>query len=117
MGSDRQVIAGRQHGRVGESSVFQCYHGDELITQTILEWRPFEHMVSEDLLPIPIPRTTVLVELRLAPIPAGTHLIMTFSRARGPWLGRLLANLVLPTRANLTRQNLAAFKQRLDSPS
>jgi uncharacterized protein YndB with AHSA1/START domain len=115
MGSDRQAITGRQQGRVAPGSVYQCYHGNELIRQTILEWRPFEHMVSQDLVPIPIPGTSVLVEFTLAPTPAGTHLAMTFSKARGPRLGRLLVNLVLPGRARLYRDNLAAFKARVEA--
>jgi uncharacterized protein YndB with AHSA1/START domain len=115
MGSDRQVITGRQRGRVGAGTVYQCYHGNEVIAQTILEWRPFEHMLSQDLLPLPIKGTSVLVEFRLAPTSAGTHLTLTFSKGKGPWLGQLMVNRELPRRVKPTQRNVEAFKQRLET--
>jgi uncharacterized protein YndB with AHSA1/START domain len=113
MGSDRQRLLNRTHGRIAPGSVFQCFHGDRVITQTILQWQPFEQMTSEDL--TPIPRTYVLVDLRLVPTGHGTRLIQTFSKAKGPLLGRILCDIVMPMRANSVRQDVAAFQRQIEA--
>lgn len=97
MESKWQEIQNRQNGRLATGSIYQCYHGDgRITTQTILEWQPFERMVTEDT--TPVPRATCLIELRLTPLetPAGpgTRLIFTCGKARGPWLNRTLCNLI-----------------------
>jgi hypothetical protein len=97
MESKWQEIQNRQNGRLAPGSMYQCFHGDgRITTQTILEWQPFERMVTEDT--TPVPHATCLIELRLTPFetPAvhGTRLILTCGKARGPWLNRTLCNLV-----------------------
>jgi hypothetical protein len=59
-GSDRMVIANRSQGRHAPGSVYQCYHGDMMIPQTILTWQPFERVVIRQP-PFPMaPSNTVL---------------------------------------------------------
>ena len=89
----KQNILHRQHGRIVPGSAFQCFHGDgRMTTQTVLEWRPFEQMTTEDT--TPVPKTTVLVQFRLTPTERGTLITATCSTARGPWLFRKLCDLV-----------------------
>ena len=89
----KQNILHRQDGRIAPGSAFQCFHGDgRITTQTILEWNPFEQMTTEDT--TPVPKTTVLINFRLAPTATGTLLTATCSKARGPWLNRKMCDLV-----------------------
>ncbi|GAF99358.1 unnamed protein product, partial [marine sediment metagenome] len=52
IGSDRMEIANRTRGRIAPGSIYQCYHGDMLVPQTILEWQPFESMILRELFPM-----------------------------------------------------------------
>ncbi|GAB4578217.1 MAG: hypothetical protein Fur0022_09510 [Anaerolineales bacterium] len=89
----KQNILHRQHGRIVPGSAFQCFHGNgRITTQTVLEWRPFEQMTTQDT--TPVPQTTVLIQFRLTPTQNGTLLTAVCSKARGPWLLRMVCNLV-----------------------
>jgi hypothetical protein len=91
--SIRQQILNRKGGRLAPGSVYQCFHGGKRVTtQTILEWLPFEQMTTEDT--TPVPGATCLVNIRLSPTDRGTRLAFTCSKARGPWLSRLICNFI-----------------------
>jgi hypothetical protein len=112
--SDRQEILNRENGRIVPGSVYQCYHGDKIIPQTILEWQPFERIVIQLQMAIPIPDTTILSESRLVPTETGTCLIQSASKAKGPFLGRLLANLMMPMMASRLKDATLRFKQQIE---
>ncbi|HJW91545.1 MAG TPA: DUF2652 domain-containing protein [Anaerolineales bacterium] len=114
LGSDRTRVINLTSGRITEGSVFQCFHGDQFVAQTILEWRPFERMVTQDLLPVPVPNTTCLTEFRLDPIESGTRLYQVFSKARGPLAGRLLADAFISSTAKQTWKDIKAFKEFIE---
>jgi hypothetical protein len=114
LGSDRTGVSQLKSGRISEGSVFQCYHGDQIIAQTILEWRPFERMISQDLLPVPFPNTTALNEFRLEPIETGTRLYQLISKASGPLAGRLLANKVISSMSKQGWKDIEAFKEFIE---
>ncbi|HEX6305537.1 MAG TPA: hypothetical protein VFZ76_15185, partial [Anaerolineales bacterium] len=42
----------------------------------------------------PVPRATCLVNIRLTPTKMGTQVAFTCSKARGPWLSRVICNLI-----------------------
>lgn len=93
---DRQEVEVRNDGRVGEGSVYRCYHGKgKATTQTVLDWHPLQQMATEDT--TPIPRTTVVILFALEPTMdegrPGTTLTVTSRRARGPWPARTLCNI------------------------
>jgi len=91
--SIRQQILNRQDGRLAPGSVYQCFHGSKRVTtQTILEWKPFEQMTTEDT--TPVPGATCLVNIRLTSSESGTRVAFTCSKARGPWLSRVMCNLI-----------------------
>jgi hypothetical protein len=48
IGSSRQEVKDLVGGRVGVGSAFQCYHGDRLTPQRIVEWKPFTKIVTKD---------------------------------------------------------------------
>jgi hypothetical protein len=113
MGSDRQVVLNRRHGRIAPGTVFQCFHGDRMTTQTLLVWQPFEQMTSQDL--TPVPKTYVLVNLLLTPTETGTRLVQQFSKSTGPWWGRVLCDFVLSTMVKAAQKDIDAFKARIES--
>jgi hypothetical protein len=48
IGSTRQEVKDLVGGRVGVGSAYQCYHGDRLTPQRIVEWKPFTKIVTKD---------------------------------------------------------------------
>lgn len=114
IGSDRQEILNRAGGRIAPGTVYQCYHGDKIISQTILEWQPFERVVIQQLIPIPIPNTTILSEYHLVPTKTGTRLVQSGSRPKGPLFGRVLVNLMVPMFSKQVEKNTEAFKQHIE---
>jgi len=114
VGTPRHNVSNRSAGRIGPGSVYQCYHGDHVIPQTILEWRPFERVVTRDLMPIPIPNTFALVEYLLVPTERGTRLSQTFGQATGPWLGRLIVPVGLRAMAKQAQADIDAFKKHVE---
>ncbi|MDX1413346.1 MAG: DUF2652 domain-containing protein [Candidatus Promineifilaceae bacterium] len=112
--STRQNILNRQDGRLAAGSIYQCFHGDKRITlQVILDWRPFEQMTTEDT--TPIPGAKCLINIKLIPMETGTRLQFTSSKARGPWLSRVICNLLGPRAIRrMFREGLRELKERLD---
>ena len=110
MGSDRQEILNRKDGRITEGSVFQCYLGDQLILQTVLQWRPFEQMTTEDLIPIPGAYIRVLVDFRLEPSEGHTRLVQTFGKPLGNSYARLMFKIAMMSKAKQAQRDVEAFK-------
>ena len=111
---DSQDVRNRQGGRVGTGTVFECFHGNRKpTTQTVLEWHPFDLIVSQDT--TPFPGTTVISQTELARMPDGsTALTQTISKARGPLAWRTLTNgfkFLLPKYFN---QGAAAVKEQIE---
>ena len=115
LGADRINILGRSAGRVAVGSVYQCYHGDMFIKNTVVGWHPFKQLVFDVVLPVPIPGTTALVEVRLEPTEYGTHLIEIIGKASGPLLGRIAGDAGTKAREGAMRGFLANFKARLET--
>lgn len=107
-GGTRIEIANRNGARVATGSVFQCYHRDgSMVALTILEWQPFERMVSQYALPIPIKGTFGLTEIRLEPIEGGTRLTQILSKSTGPLPGRIMGDIAF-------RQMVPGFQADMD---
>ncbi len=113
IGTDRMEIANRANGRVAPGSVYQCYHGDKMVPQTILEWQPFESMIVKELFPMSH-AVSWLAEYRLDSTEGGTWLTRTSSKATGPIVGRTLLRLLSPIFRRLGKQLFAAFAQQIE---
>jgi hypothetical protein len=113
-GSKGVDYTNRSQGRVAKGSIVQCFHGDHTSLFTIIQWRPFEHMTTEMMLPVPIKNVFILVDLHLIPTEKGTRLVQTFSKARGPLVGRVIAALVFSTLAKQAQHDIDAFGTRLE---
>ncbi len=113
IGSDRMLIAGHRAGRIAPGSVFQCYHGDMVVPQTILAWQPFEHMILQELFPM-APKVTWLSEYRLEPIDGGTRFTWTYGEPSGPLWGRLLLKILMPVFSRISRRLFTAFVRQVE---
>lgn len=114
IGSDKMEISNRSQGRIGPGSIYQCYHGDKVIPQTILEWQPLERMIVKELFPLN-PATSFLSEYRLDSTDNGTVLTRSIGSARGPILGRLLLRLLMPIFDRMTSRQTAKFADTIES--
>lgn len=112
LGSDRQEIQGRSDGRVAPGSVYQCFHGDRVFLETILEYQPFEHMVTEDRVMMGL---TGLLDHRLSATREGTQLSISYSKPKGPFLGRTIFNLTMPVMRPSPQERLEMFRDRIEA--
>jgi hypothetical protein len=112
-GSQKQEITDLVGGRIGVGSTYQCYHGNQVTPQRVIEWEPFTKIVTEDLLPKPL-RGVALVIIYLQETPSGTHFRREFG-FRGPrWAGILFRiGGVFLTR--VAGRNLAAFVEAVNT--
>lgn len=71
----RVSVRANEAGRIGPESQFQCFHGKQVLSQRIVEWTPFERIVSQDTDTMPMmKKLTWRNEYRLAPTDTGTRL-------------------------------------------
>jgi hypothetical protein len=115
IGAERHTLEHRLEGRIAPGSVYTCYHGDKVVPQMVLEWTPFERVVTQDRIPIPIANTFCLVEYRLTPITIGTRFSQSMALGPGPWLGRFLCRMVLPTMTKQGLKDIEAFRNRIET--
>jgi uncharacterized protein YndB with AHSA1/START domain len=113
-GSDRMEIANRTKGRIAPGSVYQCYHGDKVVPQTILELQPTERMIVKELGPI-TPSTSAISEYRLDSIEGGTKLTKRIAPPTGPFLGRTLIRLSAPVFIRMVKRAFEAFRDQIET--
>lgn len=113
-GDDRQEILDRQAGRIGEGSTYKCYHGKMAIPQLVLEWRPFEHVLLRQQMPLPGRPVHTLIDFRLTLTEGGTSLEQTVTRPTGTPIKRSLARAIIKMRADRTRRDMSEFRNRIE---
>jgi len=114
IGSDRIEIANRSHGRIAPGSVYQCYHGDKWVPQTILEWQPFESMITRESTDM-FRDLSAIVEYRLDSTEGGTRLTKLFARPTGSFLGRTLIRLLAPVLSRFVKKDLESFRLEIEN--
>jgi uncharacterized protein YndB with AHSA1/START domain len=120
-GSDRQEIQDTRQGRVGEGSVYQCYHGDQQITQLILEWKPLERVVFRFTEKIPGGTLDVIFAYVLEREGERTRLMEKWPKPGGSGLAyRIIASslgerVLIPWQARKSQRGLDAFRDRIES--
>jgi hypothetical protein len=82
-GSDRLEITDRKAGRIGPGSTYQCFHGDKVFPQVVLEWEPFDRMVVDMAVELPGGSSSMIFDYQLTPIDGGTRLTSTLARLAG----------------------------------
>ena len=86
----RQVTHDRRNGRVGQGTVYECFHMDNSIsTNTVLEWQPFSRIVTEN---TAARSSRFLAIFDLEPTGAGTRLTMKYGPLRGPLIERVIGS-------------------------
>jgi hypothetical protein len=114
VGSDKMEISNRSNGRIAPGSVYQCYHGDRLVPQTILEWQPFERMIVRELSPM-FRNSGGISEYHLDSEEEGTLLTKSLASPTGPFLGRMMLYLTKPIFDRMMPQIFDKFKQEIES--
>jgi hypothetical protein len=115
IGSDRQVMVERKRGRVAEGSVYLCSHGEQLIRQTVVSWKPFEQVITQDLIPVPFPNVTAYIGYQLFRTEKGTRLVQAVSQAvTGSFFGRFMVDLILPSKRKEFAHDIQKFKKHLE---
>ncbi len=115
LGGDRMVVAKRAGGRVAPGSIYQCYHGEQHISNVVTGWQPFESVVMEFVVPMPLGAPTMRAEVRLTPCPGGTQAIEIMSKASGALVARLAADAGMKARLGYLQQHLEAFKAHVEA--
>ncbi len=114
-GSDRQEVVDLIQGRIDRGSTFQCYHGDRVVSQLILEWRPFERLVTRDRIPNMggVVQVVNVIELE----PDGPRTIVTFKVGglTGPAVRRRLAAMVLSRMREQFLRDGDRFKEHVEA--
>lgn len=110
----RTEIAQQKEGRITVGTVYQCFHGDTYMPQTILEWEPFTRVLVQASIPVPVKGTFMFIEYRLEPSARGTRLSQVFYKAAGPLLGRLMGNLLFKFMAKTAQRDMDNFKKHIE---
>lgn len=111
IGSDRQEITHRHNGRVTPGSVYLCYHGKQIVRRTILQWRPFEEIITEDL--TPLPTYSVPMRYSLTPTTGGTRVTQAFAKGRGAL--RLMGDFVVRRMAKQAQIDIDKFRDVVEA--
>lgn len=115
-GNRSMAIANRRGARTGQGTVYQCFHNDGgILPLLVVEWQPFERMVTQFDVPMPIKGAVALTELRFEEIPGGTRLSQIVSKAEGPLAARLAADMGMRTMAKKFEDDMIRFKQHIEA--
>ena len=115
LGGDRTAIIQRKGGRVGVGSVYQCFHGDSYIANTVVGWHPFDDFVVQFVVPTPLASAICRVEVRLEQTERGTHLAEIISKSTGPLLARMAADAGMKSREAHISELVAGFGRHIES--
>jgi len=115
LGATKVNVEKRKGGRVASGSVFQCYHGDSIVPLAVIEWQPFQRIVTQYTAPIPIAGVSGLSELKLETVEGGTRLTQVMSKTEGPLLGRLMADGMFSMGRASFQRDILKFKTYIEN--
>ena len=113
IGTDRMEISNSKGGRIAPGSVYQCYHGDNVVPQTVLEWQPFESMLLKELFPMNH-NVSYLAEYRLQSIESGARLTREIAYPEGPLFGRTMLRVMPLMFKPINRRLFNNFRTRIE---
>jgi uncharacterized protein YndB with AHSA1/START domain len=114
-GGTRTELAGRTGGRLGKQAAYMCYHGDVVFPQTILEWEPFERILVQTAVPIPVEDTFMLIEYKLENVGEATRLTQTFGKATGSPEGVAMADEMMLGMSDIGQHDIDAFGRHVET--
>ncbi|MFO7549263.1 MAG: DUF2652 domain-containing protein [Acidimicrobiia bacterium] len=115
MGSDRHEVRDRVEGRVGQGSVYQCYHGKQVLPQVVLEWRPFERTVVKQIVPVLGGPVEFLMDFGLTDANGATRLTQTLARLSGRLIRRLVVRAMVRTMHRQGLRDSEEFRRRIEA--
>lgn len=103
-------------GHIGPESRFQCFHGKNVLHQRIVEWTPFERIVSQDTETMPLMnKLTWKNEYRLVPTESGTRLTISLGDFAGPRLARKAITLTMSKGVTQFEGRVRAFAAAVEA--
>jgi hypothetical protein len=108
MGADSMEITDKSAGRTDEGAVYVCAHGDALVPQPVLDWRPFEYYTYETSMPAGL---SVIITTRFMPIEEGTRVLGLCSNPRGSIVARNVAKLARGRAQSESQKGVDALKE------
>lgn len=116
LGSDGYRIDGAGGGWVGEGTTYECFHGNSVVPQVVVEWSPPKRLVLEELIPIPGGSARTILDISLEAIgPGSTNLTLVATTPTGPLVQRTLAKLWIRRVGTRVRQGIAEFGRAVGS--
>jgi hypothetical protein len=115
LGTARLGYSDRKSGRVDLGTVIACYHGEHATVLTVVEWTPFERVLHDSVMHLPVSTANILCEFSLEPFDGGTRLGQAFGPPRGPWLGRNLARGFMAMISGRMQKDLDGFKTLIEA--
>jgi uncharacterized protein YndB with AHSA1/START domain len=110
MGADDLSATHGSSGRPGVGTLHRCAHGDDVVLEEVIDWRPFEYVTTDGTGPAGgRVRTTMLLE----PRDEGTHLRSVSARptGRNSWHDRLVIG---PAGVVLRRRETDRARRRME---
>ncbi len=116
LGSDRFEVKDKSEGRIGPGSVYQCYNGKRMVSQVVMDWRPFERILLQQRMPLPGRPAFAMLDLRLEPTEKGTRMTVFTAEPTGPLLKRALLRRMLSSKKTSEefRRNLENFRDEVE---
>jgi hypothetical protein len=112
IGSDSSEVKNQAQGRTGVESVYYCAHGQRVSLQTIVDWQPFEQYTTN--VSHPLPGVSANYTYRLEASEVGSQLIYLWGHAKGPFLWRVLSDLVMRyIFAPMAPQSVRVLRERI----
>ena len=78
--ADGMEVEGGEVGRLGIGSEYHCAHGEDIVTQTIVDWKPFEYMTLDVVFS---EQQKFRLTTSLTPIETGTRISWYFFKEGG----------------------------------
>jgi hypothetical protein len=110
--ADALSVTGRKNGRMDVGGTHHCAHGKEQITQTVVDWRPFEYMTLDCTLPM---NGMMRYSFHLLPIEGGTRVTCVMSLKTMWWSNKVKTFLMQTMMASTKSQMLKRTQAGCDT--
>ena len=111
LAADRLELPGGESARVGQGTVYQCHHGDQLYVFEIVDWCLGEYLTGRYTLPMGL---SILETTEFTPIGSGTRLRVRISKPQGGTaVGKLMKPVVARKLATVFRNGYEGHTQRI----
>lgn len=103
-----------ESGRRGVGTTNHCMHGDHVIIEEVMDWRPFDHLTLTTLLPMPGAPKILMTYAFSDYADGGTHIEIRVAKPK-PKDKEFLEKVGTEFQKNITNE-VAALRQMLEGP-